>query len=87
MASTKVCPYCFEEIKHQAIRCKHCHADLTTESDKGATYGGKGGVTIGGSSHRIEGGIHIITSLGELDRIEDQVKRQLKNIYEQHIRG
>ncbi len=24
-----VCPYCLEEIKPGAIRCKHCHADLS----------------------------------------------------------
>jgi DNA-binding MarR family transcriptional regulator len=26
---TKECPYCGEEIKRVAVRCKHCHADLT----------------------------------------------------------
>jgi TM2 domain-containing membrane protein YozV len=26
---TKACPYCGEEIKKVAIRCKHCQADLT----------------------------------------------------------
>jgi hypothetical protein len=25
----KTCPYCHELIHHLAIRCKHCHADLT----------------------------------------------------------
>jgi hypothetical protein len=28
-ADTKACPYCGEEIKKVAIRCKHCQADLT----------------------------------------------------------
>ena len=26
---TKACPYCGEEIKKVAVRCKHCQADLT----------------------------------------------------------
>lgn len=26
---TKTCPLCAEEIKKTAIRCKHCHADLS----------------------------------------------------------
>lgn len=25
----RLCPFCAEEIKKTAIRCKHCHADLT----------------------------------------------------------
>jgi hypothetical protein len=28
-SDTKACPYCGEEIKKVAIRCKHCQADLT----------------------------------------------------------
>lgn len=87
MADTKICPYCFETIKSQAIRCKHCHANLADAPDTGSTYGGLGGVTIGGSHHKIEGGIHIVTTLGELNGIDVGTKRQLKRTYEEQIRN
>ncbi len=32
MSETKLCPYCSEEIKTQAIKCKHCKTDLTSTS-------------------------------------------------------
>jgi TM2 domain-containing membrane protein YozV len=41
-ADTKACPYCGEEIKKVAIRCKHCQADLTkidADFNRGAPSG------------------------------------------------
>ena len=32
----KLCPYCAEEIKFAAIKCKHCHEFLTEKPTKGA---------------------------------------------------
>lgn len=91
MDNTKVCPYCYEIIKRQAIRCKYCHADLTHPIHSSATYGGtigsSSGVTIGGTGHHIEGGIHIITTLGELDGIDETAKHQLRSIYENQTRN
>jgi RNA polymerase subunit RPABC4/transcription elongation factor Spt4 len=26
--NTKKCPFCFEEVKEDALKCKHCHSDL-----------------------------------------------------------
>ncbi len=34
MADTKECPYCGEEIKLSAIKCKHCHSMLSKEGDE-----------------------------------------------------
>jgi len=31
-SDTKECPFCLETIKAGALRCKHCHADLTGRS-------------------------------------------------------
>lgn len=33
MNETILCPYCKEEIKEGAIRCKHCHAELANDFD------------------------------------------------------
>ena len=29
LINKRLCPFCAEEIKKTAIRCKHCHADLS----------------------------------------------------------
>lgn len=34
MSDTKTCPYCGEEIKVSAIKCKHCHSMLSKEGDE-----------------------------------------------------
>jgi hypothetical protein len=31
---TKRCPFCREVINVAAVRCKHCHADLTKQGKK-----------------------------------------------------
>lgn len=37
MAETRQCPYCKEEIKAEAIRCKHCRSSVAPEK---ASHGG-----------------------------------------------
>lgn len=33
MTDTKMCPYCGEEVKLEAIKCKHCHSMLSEEDN------------------------------------------------------
>jgi hypothetical protein len=35
MESSRRCPYCAEDIQPDAIRCKHCHADLSQPARAG----------------------------------------------------
>lgn len=85
---TRTCPYCFETIKRQAVRCKHCHATLddspSVQAKDQATIGGAYGVTIGGQGFRIEGGVHY--TLSELDTLDERAKQQLRLTYEQKVR-
>jgi hypothetical protein len=34
MSDTKMCPYCGEDIKFEAIKCKHCQSMLSKEDDQ-----------------------------------------------------
>jgi hypothetical protein len=31
-ARLKKCPFCAEEVRAEAIRCRHCHADITSRN-------------------------------------------------------
>lgn len=84
----KLCPLCCEVIKKEAIRCKHCQADLSGRETPGADYstsGAASGITLGGYGHHIEGGVHI-TTLSELEEIDPDSKAELFAQYEQKIR-
>lgn len=82
------CPYCCEPIRRQAIRCKHCHADLSgsgTQKQTFSTVGGDGSLNLGGYFGHIEGGIHFST-LGELDSVDETTKKDLLKRYERQVR-
>lgn len=88
-ADEKLCPFCYEVIKRQAIRCKHCQADLSEGEVFRANYSTTGaafGVTVGGQGHHIEGGVHITTTLSELDDLDPATKAELLAQYEQKVR-
>ena len=57
VGDTKACPYCGEEIKKVAVRCKHCQADLTRAPDaavadfnRGAPFAGAAAAASSSSS-------------------------------------
>lgn len=47
MPETRECPFCKEEIKSTAVRCRHCHADLARRGC--GCGGGRGRARIGRS--------------------------------------
>ena len=53
-STTRQCPYCKEEIRSDALRCKHCHADIAPGfgsaigSTKAVPHGTRLADTVGG---------------------------------------
>ena len=53
-STTRQCPYCKEEIRSDALRCKHCHADIAPGfgsaigSKKAVPHGTRLADTVGG---------------------------------------
>ncbi|HEX7184061.1 MAG TPA: hypothetical protein VF756_19680 [Thermoanaerobaculia bacterium] len=87
-ADEKICPFCFEVIRIQAIRCRYCHADLSATGSPVSdcsTTGAAHGITIGGQGHHIEGGVHI-TTLSELEELDPATKAELLALYEGKVR-
>lgn len=46
MVDTKTCPFCAEEIKNDAIRCKHCGEDIPIQQHQKAATPKKGDIKI-----------------------------------------
>jgi hypothetical protein len=51
MPETRECPFCKEEIKAAAVRCKHCLSDLTKH---GCGCGGRARIGRSGGGHDAE---------------------------------
>lgn len=83
------CPYCCEPIRPQARRCKHCHADLSgpavNQQARDNTATGKGSLNVSGNIGHIAGDIHIST-LSELESIDETTKKDLLTRYERQVR-
>jgi|SRR5579864_1618429 tetratricopeptide (TPR) repeat protein len=82
----KLCPFCFEAIKKQALVCRYCRSRLGEDGPVAgsfSTVGAEQGITIGGSGHHIEGGIQI--ALGQLESMDEESKKELLSLYQSRV--
>ena len=80
-SDTKSCPFCFEEIKTQAIKCKHCQENLTDiKVDKDNIQEGKKNPVMIAFLTIIIFVIYLIWSSYETDRIMDRSYKETEKI-------